>query len=99
MFGTDNMNIGVNVVLFTIVIAAQYAFTWTPGSPTDWEKHQNKPTSTSTQSGNRRVEGVFKFEIGQVVEHRRFGQRGVIVSRDPVCRADWEWVKRNAFLS
>lgn len=35
------------------------------------------------------------FEPGQLVLHRRYGYRGVIVSRDDVCQADDEWYERN----
>ena len=36
-----------------------------------------------------------KFEIGQVVHHRRYGYRGVIVSFDDQCEADDAWYHKN----
>jgi heat shock protein HspQ len=35
------------------------------------------------------------FEPGQLVRHRRYGYRGVIVERDDACQADDEWYARN----
>jgi heat shock protein HspQ len=42
------------------------------------------------EAGDRPV-----FEPGQLVRHRRYGYRGVIVERDDVCQADDEWYARN----
>lgn len=35
------------------------------------------------------------FRPGTLVRHRRYGYRGVVVSRDPYCRADEQWYKKN----
>lgn len=35
------------------------------------------------------------FEPGQLVQHRRYGYRGVIVDRDDACQADDEWYAKN----
>ena len=35
------------------------------------------------------------FEPGQIVCHRRYGYRGVVVDRDEFCKADDEWYYRN----
>ena len=35
------------------------------------------------------------FEPGQIVRHRRYGYRGVIVSADPRCMADAQWYMSN----
>ena len=37
----------------------------------------------------------FRFETGQVVCHRRYSYRGVIVGGDPSCKAEEEWYRRN----
>jgi len=37
-----------------------------------------------------------RFEVGQLVRHRRYGYRGVIVARDEACRADQSWYRSNA---
>lgn len=37
-----------------------------------------------------------RFEVGQLVRHRRYGYRGVIVARDEVCRADESWYRSNS---
>jgi len=42
-----------------------------------------------------RMHSPFKFAIGQVVHHRRYDYRGVIVGRDPRCRASDEWYDKN----
>lgn len=44
----------------------------------------------SPRSGNRPV-----FEPGQLVQHRRYGYRGVVVEREDSCQADDEWYARN----
>ena len=36
-----------------------------------------------------------KFEIGDVIHHRRYGYRGVIIGIDPECEASDEWYERN----
>ncbi len=43
----------------------------------------------------RLAEIVPKFELGQLVCHKRYGYRGVIVDRDPKCRADEKWYQSN----
>jgi heat shock protein HspQ len=35
------------------------------------------------------------FERGQLVRHRRYGYRGVVVDYDEFCRADDEWYSKN----
>lgn len=35
------------------------------------------------------------FRPGQVVRHKRYGYRGVVVELDPVCRADETWYNAN----
>ncbi|MDH4229246.1 MAG: heat shock protein HspQ [Nitrospirota bacterium] len=35
------------------------------------------------------------FRPGQVVRHKRYGYRGVVVELDPVCRADDTWYSAN----
>ena len=35
------------------------------------------------------------FEPGQLVRHRRYGYRGVVVDRDDSCQADEEWYLKN----
>ncbi len=37
----------------------------------------------------------FKFALGQVVHHRQYDYRGVIVGRDDRCRASDEWYFKN----
>lgn len=37
----------------------------------------------------------YRFEVGDIVAHRRYGYRGVVFERDPVCRADEEWYQSN----
>ena len=36
-----------------------------------------------------------KFHIGQVVEHKRYGYRGVIVDFDMACQAEDSWYEAN----
>jgi heat shock protein HspQ len=36
-----------------------------------------------------------RFTVGQLVRHRRYGYRGVIVARDEVCLAPDEWYRSN----
>lgn len=36
-----------------------------------------------------------RFQIGQLVRHKRYGYRGVIVSVDSECRADEDWYQAN----
>jgi heat shock protein HspQ len=42
---------------------------------------------------NRPPQPVFK--IGQLVRHRRYGYRGVVVDRDEFCKADDTWYLKN----
>lgn len=36
-----------------------------------------------------------KFQVGEVVHHKRYKYRGVIFQRDPVCQADEAWYQSN----
>lgn len=36
-----------------------------------------------------------KFGVGEVVEHLRYGYRGVVFNYDPVCEADEKWYQHN----
>ena len=35
------------------------------------------------------------FEVGQLVKHRRYSYRGVVVAHDPQCRAPDDWYQAN----
>ncbi|MCA9437032.1 MAG: heat shock protein HspQ [Candidatus Omnitrophica bacterium] len=37
----------------------------------------------------------FKFEVGQIIFHKRYKYRGVIFDRDPACKADESWYQKN----
>lgn len=37
----------------------------------------------------------YQFEVGELVEHRRYGYRGAIAGRDPRCKASDEWYRSN----
>ena len=41
------------------------------------------------------AEDVPRFAIGQLVRHRRYGYRGVIVDFDVTCHADEQWYQSN----
>jgi len=41
------------------------------------------------------IEANYKFGPGEVVNHRRYGYRGVVLAADPECRAPDEWYQRN----
>jgi heat shock protein HspQ len=43
-----------------------------------------------------RGEGAAAFEPGQLVRHRRYGYRGVVVALDPACRAPDAWYQSNS---
>lgn len=72
-----------------------------------YEKTQATADFELMQELSRQVEAVERrgvgpresgprFEVGQLVRHRRYGYRGVIVARDEVCRADESWYRSNA---
>ena len=44
---------------------------------------------------NRKHTGKSIFEPGQLVRHRRYGYRGVVVERDECCQASDEWYSKN----
>ena len=37
----------------------------------------------------------YKFAVGQVIHHRRYDYRGVVVGHDPQCEADEGWYQNN----
>ncbi|NRA39340.1 MAG: heat shock protein HspQ [Planctomycetes bacterium] len=39
--------------------------------------------------------GPRKFDPGQVIQHKRYGYRGVIVAFDTCCQADEQWYHKN----
>ncbi len=48
------------------------------------------------QSGDQfRTDDDPRFVIGQVVRHRRYGYRGVVVDFDMTCQADDTWFQKN----
>lgn len=38
---------------------------------------------------------AYKFRVGDIIHHRRYDYRGVIVAADPQCTADEDWYQRN----
>ena len=38
----------------------------------------------------------YQFQVGQLVQHRRYGYRGVIAARDVRCEANEAWYFSNA---
>ncbi len=36
-----------------------------------------------------------RFRVGDVIHHRRYGYRGVIAERDPICQAEEAWYQGN----
>lgn len=41
------------------------------------------------------MENVYRYAIGQIIHHRRYEYRGVIVETDGECRAKDEWYQHN----
>ena len=41
------------------------------------------------------VKTQFVFEVGQLIQHKRYGYRGAIAGRDDRCRASDEWYHSN----
>ncbi len=39
--------------------------------------------------------GTVLYKLGQIVKHKRYGYRGVIVAYDPECLADMRWYEKN----
>ena len=39
--------------------------------------------------------GQILFRVGQLIRHKRYGYRGVVVSVDEICQADEDWHKGN----
>lgn len=37
----------------------------------------------------------YRFDMGEVVHHKRYGYRGVVYERDPRCLADEKWYQKN----
>jgi heat shock protein HspQ len=37
----------------------------------------------------------FKWDIGQIVHHKRYHYRGVVYRRDPCCKAEDDWYYTN----
>ena len=50
--------------------------------------------SASTKSRSPRPSYV-KYRVGQVIKHRRYGYRGVIVGWDESCKAPQHWIDVN----
>ncbi len=52
--------------------------------------------STDDKRANPSLLRECLYEPGQIVRHKRYSYRGVIVDHDPVCLADDEWYADNA---
>lgn len=37
--------------------------------------------------------GRVRFKLGQVIQHKRYDYRGVIIGMDPSCQADERWIR------
>ena len=46
-------------------------------------------------SKDRPPEDEPKFSAGQLVKHKRYGYRGVVVDYDEICQADEQWYANN----
>ncbi|KAK7480727.1 hypothetical protein BaRGS_00027988 [Batillaria attramentaria] len=57
-------------------------------------KDRNGYFSTSTEPRSPRLSSV-KFHIGQVIRHKRWGYRGVIIGWDPKAVAPEGWLRQN----
>lgn len=56
----------------------------------------NTPTMIQIAGGAQKFEGDGPlFSVGQIVQHRRYHYRGVIVAFDEQCQADMDWYKSN----
>lgn len=40
----------------------------------------------------------FQYQVGELVQHRRYGYRGVVAGRDGECCASEEWYRSNSTL-
>ena len=49
----------------------------------------------NTGNGRGDLDETPTFAPGQLVRHRRYGYRGVVVERDEHCRADEKWYQNN----
>jgi hemimethylated DNA binding protein len=47
------------------------------------------------EGGDAAGGGLEGFSVGDLVKHRRYGYRGVVVARDGTCRADDAWYQAN----
>lgn len=65
---------------------------WSAGVVEDGQGEGFGSVLTQTLGRNGRTP---KFQRGQVVRHRRYGYRGVIVDYDHQCQADERWYKSN----
>ena len=54
---------------------------------------QREARSGGNPVGPVRTEAL--FEPGQLVRHRRYGYRGVVVAFDPTCQAEGDWYQAN----
>ncbi len=60
---------------------------WTSAS----DEKSSPPPSSGAASGDSANKGVAKFQIGQSVQHRKFGFQGVIFDVDPEFANTDEW--------
>jgi heat shock protein HspQ len=42
-----------------------------------------------------RLQSRFRFQVGDVVHHRRYDYRGVVLAADALCQAPDDWYLRN----
>ncbi len=56
-----------------------------------WRRHR----CLEWVQGQGNLTEEYEYEIGQLIEHRRYGYRGVVVSVDAACQASQEWYEGN----
>ena len=37
----------------------------------------------------------YSYEVGELIQHKRYGYRGVVAGRDATCQADHHWYESN----
>ena len=91
---SESVRIAITTALADLGPDLQAALDELDPPPSDLQRAQIRSLLGDVVEKDEPADGQ-RFEIGQLVRHKRYGYRGVVVYIDDTCQADEQWYQRN----
>lgn len=91
---SESVRIAITTALADLGPDLQAALDELDPPPSDLQRAQIRSLLGDVVEKDEPADGQ-RFEIGQLVRHKRYGYRGVVVDIDDTCQADEQWYQRN----